>query len=109
MPCQSHPPWLHHPNNISWSYKLWRSSLCSILQPPASSALLDQNILISLGKNITKHFTTCQSHDLQVPAKVWKALIQKSNYGSGVWYLQYECGVVYWFSKVEVLTTGYLE
>jgi hypothetical protein len=28
------------------AYKLWSSSLCSLLQPPATSSLLDPNILI---------------------------------------------------------------
>jgi hypothetical protein len=29
-------------------YKLWSSSLCSLLQPPATSSLLGPNILLSI-------------------------------------------------------------
>jgi hypothetical protein len=29
------------------AYKLWRSSLCSLLQPPATTSLLGTNILLS--------------------------------------------------------------
>jgi hypothetical protein len=29
------------------SYKLWSSSLCSLLQPPATSSLLGPNIVLS--------------------------------------------------------------
>jgi hypothetical protein len=36
---------------VSWiileAYKLWSSTLCSLLQPPATSTLLDPNILLS--------------------------------------------------------------
>jgi hypothetical protein len=28
-------------------YKLWRSSLCSFLEPPVTSSLFDQNIILS--------------------------------------------------------------
>jgi hypothetical protein len=36
---QSHPPWLYHLNNICGeAYKLWSSSLCSLLQSPATSS-----------------------------------------------------------------------
>jgi len=39
IPCPSHPPWLDHPNNINEVYKLWSSSLCSLLQSPSSVPL----------------------------------------------------------------------
>jgi len=40
MSCPSHPPWLHHPNNIVEVHKLSSSSSCSLLQPPDTFSLL---------------------------------------------------------------------
>jgi hypothetical protein len=36
LPCYMPRP-SHHPNNIRWSVKLWSSSLCCLLQPPATT------------------------------------------------------------------------
>jgi len=46
MSCPSHP-WFDHPNNTGETYKLWSSSLCSLLQPAATSCLMVQNIFLS--------------------------------------------------------------
>jgi hypothetical protein len=40
----SHPPWFDHPNNIWWSIQVMKLLICSLLQPPAISSLLDPNI-----------------------------------------------------------------
>jgi len=42
----SHPPWLITPI-CREAFKLWSSSPCSLLQPPATSSLLGPNILLS--------------------------------------------------------------
>jgi hypothetical protein len=43
-----HSPWFDHLNNIyGEAYKLWSSSLCSLLQPPATSSLLGPHRLLS--------------------------------------------------------------
>jgi len=47
IPCPSHPPWLAHQIIFCEAYTLWTSSLCSLLQPPATSSLLGPNILLS--------------------------------------------------------------
>jgi hypothetical protein len=47
MPYPSHPPWLDHSNYTWKEYKLWSSSLCSFLQPPVASSLLDPHILLN--------------------------------------------------------------
>jgi hypothetical protein len=46
MPCPSYPQWFCRPI-ILVKRKLWSSSLCSLLQPPATSSLLGPNILLS--------------------------------------------------------------
>jgi hypothetical protein len=43
MPCPSHP-WLDHSN---YTWRKVSSSLCSFLQPPVTSSLLDQNVLLN--------------------------------------------------------------
>jgi len=40
-PLPSHPPWLNQ------NYKLWSSSLCSLLQPPATSSLFESKCSLS--------------------------------------------------------------
>jgi hypothetical protein len=47
MPHLSHPPWCDDPNNIYEVYKLWSSSLCSLLQSPTSSSGILPNIVLS--------------------------------------------------------------
>jgi len=47
MPRLYQPPWFNHPNNTLWTYKLRSSSLCSLLQPPATFSPLGPNILLS--------------------------------------------------------------
>jgi hypothetical protein len=42
----SHPPWFDSHIFVE-AYKLWSSSLCSLLQPPATSSLLAPNIFLS--------------------------------------------------------------
>jgi hypothetical protein len=42
-----HPPWFDHPNDFCEVLKLWSSSFCSHIQPPATSSLLGPNILLS--------------------------------------------------------------
>jgi hypothetical protein len=42
-----HPSRFDHRNNIGDVYKLWSSSLCSVLQPPAPSSILGPNIPLS--------------------------------------------------------------
>jgi hypothetical protein len=54
IPRPSHPPWFDHPNNIWWS-----SSLCSLLQDPATSSLISPNILLSTLSQNT--FNLCSS------------------------------------------------
>jgi hypothetical protein len=41
MPCPSYSPWFDYPNNIWSEYKSRRSSLCSLLQSPATSSVLE--------------------------------------------------------------------
>jgi hypothetical protein len=43
----SHPPWFNCANHICEAHKLCSSSLCSLLQPPATSSLLGPNIPLS--------------------------------------------------------------
>jgi hypothetical protein len=45
--CPSHTTWLITLITFVEAYKLWSSSLCRFLQPPATSYLLDPNILPS--------------------------------------------------------------
>jgi len=63
--CPSHPPWLHHPNNIWW-HKLWNSSLCNIFQPPTTSSLLSPNILLSILSSDTSNLCSSLSVKEQV-------------------------------------------
>jgi hypothetical protein len=55
--CPAHPVFLHLITLtyviFSEAYKLWSSSPCSLLHPPATSSLLSQNIL--LGTLFSKH------------------------------------------------------
>jgi hypothetical protein len=48
MPCPPHPPWFHHHNNIRWSIKVTKSSLCGFLHPPVTSSLFGPNILLGI-------------------------------------------------------------
>jgi hypothetical protein len=54
----SHPPWVNHPNNIRWEYRLLSSSLCSFFQDPSSS-LLGPNIF--LNTLFSKNLSLCSS------------------------------------------------
>jgi len=47
MPTQVILFWVDHPSNIGEVHKLWSSSLCSLLQPPALSSHWGPNILLS--------------------------------------------------------------
>jgi hypothetical protein len=47
MSYSSHPHWFDHPNNVWWSIQVMKSSLCSPLQPLATSSLIGPNILLS--------------------------------------------------------------
>jgi hypothetical protein len=46
MPCPSHLPWLDLPNSTSWSVPVMKR--LQFLQTPATSSLLDPNILLSI-------------------------------------------------------------
>jgi hypothetical protein len=43
----SHIPWFDHPSNMWRSVQAWSSSICSVLQPPATSSVWSPNILLS--------------------------------------------------------------
>jgi len=47
MPRLFQPPWFHHPKKFGEAHKLWSSSLCTLLQPPATFSHLGPNILLS--------------------------------------------------------------
>jgi hypothetical protein len=75
IPCPSHSPWLSHSNYIlAEGNKLWSSSLCSFLQSPVTSSLLDPNIFLSpLFSNTLSVCSSLNFRDqVSHPHKTWQ-------------------------------------
>jgi hypothetical protein len=46
MPHPSHPPGVHHPNNIWWKIQIMEFFIMHFLHPPVTSSLFSPNILL---------------------------------------------------------------
>jgi hypothetical protein len=77
MPHPSHSPWFDHPPKFGEAYKLWSSSLHSLLQLPATSSLLGPNILLRNLFSYLAHLCSSLSVSDQVPYpyRTWGKII----------------------------------